>query len=153
MMMMMMMISFSIIPSFNARKLGELAIKSIYDDRKGVSVQFPRMSTFTPSCLIIFRELSEAFHEVHVAAFRSECEGGEAGKGNSQEVLEETCGEEAIRGGGEELAAHPHVHDRDGCSGRVNEMQLLCLLMFVLIIQPRNAKSTSFSIDWGSFEI
>lgn len=26
---------------FNARKLGELVIKSIYDDRKGVSVQFP----------------------------------------------------------------------------------------------------------------
>ena len=27
---------------FNARKFGELAIKSVYDDRKGVSVQFPR---------------------------------------------------------------------------------------------------------------
>lgn len=27
--------------SFNARKLGELAIKSVFQDAKGVSVQFP----------------------------------------------------------------------------------------------------------------
>lgn len=69
--------------SFNARKFGELAFKTVFMDGKGVSVQRPGKERRGG---VRGREVPGAIHGVYDSIVGSEGEDADAGKGNPEEV-------------------------------------------------------------------
>ena len=109
--------------SFNARKLGELAIKSVFQDAKGVSVQFPSLEWLWR---MSGRCVPEALHALHAAAVGAWTQGDQAGSRHPEEVPKAARREEEAGGRGEGLPVAESEHDGE-TQRKLKESVLICL--------------------------